>query len=233
MLQNKRLDSNIEWMRTVSKEEAQNCLVRMELWANQKEKVLSSNMTNNEAFKNIYKPIPRWRAGLDREPGLDLTKTPWCASYMWRSDKKEPFQFEPRTMLEFPCAPTHLCADFMNEYLKNIQNGKVFAFNSDGFFPKLYACKTIVMHEKKSFLVICSREDSVCNVVGVELNEKDHFIHFNLGAFSSLNEAEEYAFSIKDEEEFWRKGYSCKWFPGEIMLWEREKRDRIKKGDNK
>ena len=236
MLQKTKLDSNIDWMRTVTKEEAQNCLVRMELWA--KTGRSESNLELKEAskinvFEDIYKPVPRWQAGLDREPGLDLTKTPWCAQYMWRSNKPEYFQFEPRKMLEFPCAPKHLSADFMDMYLNSIQRGKVFAFNVNDIFPKLYAYKTIILHEKKSFLVICTRDDSIWNVIGIELNDKNHFIHFNLGAFSTLEEAEKYAYSIKNEEEFWRKGYSCKWYPDEIMPWEKKKCDRIKKGDNK
>ena len=67
------------------------------------------------------------------------------------------------------------------------------------------------MHENKSWIVICNREDEKWNIIGIELNQKRHFIHFNLGTFLTIEKAEEFSKTITNEMDFWMKGYSCKW----------------------
>ena len=101
----------------------------------------------------------------------------------------------------------------MQEYFNSIEQGKLFAFNDSNSFPKLYAYKTIILNENKSWIVICNRDDKKWNVIGVELNKKRHFIHFNLGTFLTIEEAEEFSKTIDSEMDFGRKGYSCKWDP--------------------
>lgn len=201
IIRTKAYDRSIDWMRTVTPEEAKNCKVRMDLWANTKNKGSNPlNINYSTAFKDrVYRPLYKWEADLSREPGLDFAKTPWCAQYMWDTDA------------EFPCCPKELYDNPMQEYLNNIEQGKLFAFNETNSFPKLYAYKTIILNENKSWFVICKRDDDKWNVIGVELNKKRHFIHFNLGCFKTNEEAEEFTKTINDEMEFGWKGYSCKW----------------------
>ena len=113
-------------MRTVTPEEAKNCKVRMDLWANTKNKGSNPlNINYSTAFKDrVYRPLYKWEADLSREPGLDFAKTPWCAQYMWDTDA------------EFPCCPKELYDNPMQEYLDNIEQGKLFAFNETNSFPK-------------------------------------------------------------------------------------------------
>lgn len=99
----------------------------------------------------------------------------------------------------------------MQEYLDNIDKGKLFAFTESNSFPKLYAYKSIILHENKSCIVICNRDDGKWNVIGIELNTKCHFIHFNLRTFLNIESAEEFMKTIDNEAIFWCKGYSCKW----------------------
>ena len=188
-------------MRTVTPEEAKNCKVRMDLWANTKNKGSNTlNINYSTAFKDrVYRPLYKWEADLSREPGLDFAKTPWCAQYMWDTDA------------EFPCCPEQLYDNPMQEYLNNIEQGKLFAFNKSNSFPKLYVYKTKILHENKSWIVICNREDEKWNIIGIELNQKRHFIHFNLGTFLTIEKAEEFSKTITNEMDFWMKGYSCKW----------------------
>ena len=78
-------DKSIDWMRTVTPEEAKNCKVRMDLWANTKNKGSNPlNINYSTAFKDrVYRPLYKWEADLSREPGLDFAKTPWvCSIYV-------------------------------------------------------------------------------------------------------------------------------------------------------
>ena len=56
---------------------------------------------------------------------------------------------------------------------------------------------------------MCSEADSKWTIIGIELhNKSQHFIHFNLGSYSSEGEANK-AFSEKMEfSDFWSDAYA-------------------------
>ncbi len=202
ILRTKSIGSDKTWMRSVSKEEAENCRIRMELWAREKKssKLMRSNIHASNFRNRVYKPLYKWEAGFPREPGLDFADTPWCAQYMWGD-------------VQFPCCPQTFGEQPMQDYFNNINVGDLFAFNQNDSFPRLYAYEKRVLRESCSWTVICNNSEKNWNVVGVEMNEKNFFIHFNLGTFSSLEECKRIVSMIEDENYFWSKGFSCRWVP--------------------
>ncbi|MFA6635664.1 MAG: HNH endonuclease signature motif containing protein [Candidatus Omnitrophota bacterium] len=196
MLNDLQGDPNFTWMRTVTPEEAQNCKMRMSVWANSDNKParLTGDSNCNSTFgKGVYKPLQKWEVGLAGEPGLDLALTPWCAQYMWRAGAY------------FPCCPQDFGNDPLGEYFQNIRVGSIFAHSdNEDICPKLTVLESIILKDKSSILVMCERADRKWSIVGIELHEKSkHFIHFKLGSYSSKDEADK-AFCAKQElENFW------------------------------
>jgi hypothetical protein len=191
---------NFKWMRTVTPEEAQNCLVRMSVWAEVNKKSIKTTSVVNRKHtfgERVYKPLQKWEVGLGREPGLELALTPWCAQYMWGVDAY------------FPCCPQNFKTDPLDEYFQNLKVGAVLAYSDhDDFSFKLAVLKSEILNSKSSILVLCEKVDCKWLIVGIELDEKSkHFIHFIIGSFSSRDEADK-AFSSKEElKDFWSVGY--------------------------
>jgi len=199
MLNDHQDDPNFKWMRTVTPEEAKNCMTRMSLWATSGNKPKrSTHVINhkNSFGERVFKPLQKWEVGLGREPGLELALTPWCAQYMWRAP------------VYFPCCPSDFGDDPLDDYFENIRIGAVLAYSDhDDICPELTALE--IIKKKSSMLVMCKRADSNWSIVGIELHEKSrHFMHFILGLCTSKCEADK-AFSDKNElTNFWSEGYA-------------------------
>ena len=190
MLNEHKLEPNYSWMRTVTKEEAQNCKNRMAVWASQENKkyrpsTYRSAFNNNASFeKRVYKPLNRYEAGFGREPGLDISKTLWAATYM----------FAPSY---FPQCPEFFKSDRLEEYFLNIKGGEVFAYTEKyeqhpEFYFSSKVLATTIQKEQKTITVLCERTDSRYGVVGIELYDKNQwFIHYNLGVYTLKETAEQ------------------------------------------
>lgn len=201
MLNDLQGDPNFKWMRAVTPEEAANCKVRMSLWTNldNKPKISAGSINQKSTFEEkVFRPIQKWEVGLDREPGLELASTPWCAHYMWSEGDY------------FPCCPQDAGSDFLVDYYRNLKVGAVLAYSEHGeFSTKLTVLKSVILEEKASILVLTEKMDSKWVIVGIELDEKSrHFIHFILGSYGSDNEADK-AFSSKNGlTDYWSEGYA-------------------------
>jgi len=203
MLNELQGEPNFKWMRTVTPEEAKNCKQRMDIWAssNKESRGSTDEINRKSSFgERVYKPLQKWEVGLDREPGLELALTPWCAQYMWRANAY------------FPSCPQDFGTDPLEDYFQNLKVGAVLA-NIDSDFddicPKLTVLESVILKDKSLILVMSERADSKWSIIGIELHEKSkHFIHFKLGTYSSKSEADK-AFCIKKElKDFWSDGYS-------------------------
>lgn len=199
MLNNLRGDPNFQWMRTVTREEANNCKARMGFWASSGTKKMKSDYTikrRNTFGSRAFKPLQKWEVGLDGKPGLDLALTPWCAQYMWRAPAY------------FPCCPQELGDDPINDYFQNLKSGEVFSYSDDEeFCPKHTIIKSVIIKNKESIVVMCARADGKWSVIGID-QSKRHFIHYPLGTFANKSDAEK-AFSEKNElTDFGAEAYS-------------------------
>ncbi|MDH4201366.1 MAG: HNH endonuclease [Phycisphaerae bacterium] len=201
MLNELQGEPNLKWMRTVTPEEAKNCKQRMDIWASKESRGSTDETIRKSSFgERVYKPLQKWEVGLDGEPGLELSLTPWCAQYMWRAEAR------------FPSCPQDFGTDPLNDYFQNLKVGAVLAIidsDFDDICPKLKVLEFVILKDNRLILVISERPDNKWSIIGIELDEKSkHFIHFKLGTYSSKSEADE-AFCIKKESiDSWSDGYS-------------------------
>lgn len=191
ILHNLKLDPNYSWMRTVSKEEAHNCKIRMHIWAN-KEQSYKKEITNKRSLeRNVYKPIKKWEV-FGREPGLDLSRTPWCAQYMWKAPTS------------FPLAPESIDENPISSYLRNISKGTIF---SESEYPDL--CPTlyvddIVPIDRYHFIVKCKTISNSYFVIGISFDLKTrYFIHFKLMNISS-SKIQNYISNLRMTDQWWK-----------------------------
>ncbi len=188
MLNNHQLEPNYSWMRTVTKEEALNCKNRMTIWATQENKIFKPKMVSkrhSSSFgKRAFLPLNKFEVGFPREPGLDISKTLWAATYM----------FAPSY---FPLCPETFTGDHLQEYFNNIKPGEVFAYTQKyEEHPELYfslkVLRASIQKEQKTIVVLCERTDHRWGVVGIEIyNKNQWFIHHNFGVYNLKEVAEQ------------------------------------------
>lgn len=192
---------NFKWMRTVTPEEAHNCMARMSLWSRSTSSRTNPTDTSkgNSSFgKRAYKPLQKWEVGLGREPGLELASTPWCGQYMCGADAC------------FPSCPHDFGADPIDDYFRNLTVGAVLAYTiDDGTLLELRVLEAAIHRAGSSILVLCERADSKWSIVGIELHERStHFIHFPLGTYDSRCDVREALASKRELDDFWSEAYS-------------------------
>lgn len=199
------LGPQYEWMRTVSKEEAENCKKRMKIFVNTESKT-SRGPVNERARKaferNIYQPINKFDVGFGREPGLDISKTSLCATYTLEANY-------------FPLCPDNFEAVPLEEYYNNLVVGEVFAYTDSyedhpGFSYSLKVVKASNQMDKQTIIVLCQQDENKYRIVGIELYKKNNwFVHHNLGTYLSPFEADK-AFYEKQQlniDDFYKESY--------------------------
>lgn len=191
---------NTRWMRTVTEEEARNCKVRMDIWSHSysKPKNTRGSIQRYNSFEDrVFKPLQKWEVGLGREPGLDMALTPWCAQYMWRASAY------------FPSCPSHFGHHPVNDYFENLKRGAVLSYSDhDELCPKLVVHEAKLLAAGSSIVVLGRSEKSTWTIVGIERDEKSkHFIHFILGSYSKLAEAQRAFHSKTVSTDFMVEGY--------------------------
>lgn len=208
MLNDRPLEPNYSWMRTVTMEEAQNCKNRMAVWASQEKKIYNPRpykgaFNNSASFENkVYKPLNRYEAGFGREPGLEISKTLWAATYM----------FAPSY---FPLCPESFKSDRLEEYFMDLKVGEVFAYTEkyEEHLELYFSSKVLaasIQKVEKTIIVLCERTDSRYGVVGIELYDKNQwFIHYNLGVYNLKESAKQRFIEAQtlSADQFFNEGY--------------------------
>lgn len=192
---------NFGWMRTVTPEEAKNCKSRMHIWATSSPPQRATLRTRGRMPKNLsrfHQPLQKWEAGLAGEPGLDFALTPRSAQYMWSPE------------IHFPCCPTNIGVDPLDDYIQNTNMGAVLAYSDNAeICPELTIHRVEYLRDRASILILCRRAGMGWTIVGIQLSPggMPHFIHFNLGSYSNEVEAND-AFVKKASSDFWSDGYA-------------------------
>ena len=194
-------DPNFSWMRAVTPEEASNCKNRMDIWAHSESKPKRKSRATGlkSSFGDrVYKPLQKWEIGLGREPGLELSQTPWCVQYMWRAS------------MYFPLCPQQNEQSRLENYFRDIEPGQVFAYSDHKeFCPTLTAVEAVLLKGRSSILVMTESESGKWAIVGIELDQKSqHFFHFIVGSYSSKHEAGVEFTSKERQCDFWSDGYA-------------------------
>lgn len=202
MLNEIQANADISWMRAVTPEEARNCKIRMDIWANSESKpraIKSAASQGGSLADRVLKPLQKWEVGLNGEPGLDFAKTAWCAQYMWRAP------------MYFPLCPQRRQTNsHIEDYFSDIQKGRVFAYSDyKDLCPTLTVYEAVLRKDGSSILVLTHTESGRWVIVGIQIHDRSqHFIHFGLGSYSNKHEAG-LEFSSKERHcNFWSSGYA-------------------------
>ncbi|MBK9321670.1 MAG: HNH endonuclease [Bdellovibrionaceae bacterium] len=176
ILNSMNISPNMSWMKAVTHEEAENCKLRMAIWANSKNIPTGSYTNRRGAFdKRVFKPLHKWEAGLAGEPGLDFAETPMCGQYMWHGSF-------------FPMCPNEFGISALDSYFQNIKIGELFSYGDSS--PRLIVNMVAKTKNHPAILVLCdssgSKPFALC---AITLNEKGYFVHFVVGTYSDKETA--------------------------------------------
>ncbi len=183
-----RVDPNFEWMRQVSKEEAQITLKRLTDWANdpnRKEPTgrgigdwiyqefnanSQKNLLNN---RNDYEDNKR---EFKREPLIIQSLTPNAVQIDWKNP------------VEFPLCPLNPSEKPLEEYMNNLTVGGVFTKNKLGKSK----VKNFGMRNQKELMVLCDISIGFMTDAITKVTYKDGvYYHENMGVFDPGDDPEE------------------------------------------
>ncbi|MFG1501100.1 HNH endonuclease signature motif containing protein [Halobacteriovorax sp. XZX-3] len=169
LIRNLATDKNFSWMKTVTKEEAQNSLERMMIWANE------NNSTPEVKSQNS---IGKWLYGsLQSSKVVDVVKslTPHCYQLNWR------------TPSQFPSCPIPLGDDPLRDYYISLEVGKIFSKNK--YCNGAKVVEFTYVEDKKEIVVLTERDGMKPWALGKVEYQDSKFIHSNLGSFFTLEGA--------------------------------------------
>lgn len=142
-------DNNFAWMKTVSKEEAQNCLANWNNWTKAVKPDLnytkSEHQIDDWIFDNPFmNRAPYGKGGYNviRHSATDIDDLQIKQSDNHPLEERKPLitqsltpnavQLNWKNPVAFPCCPQEFIGDPLEAYLANLENGKVFCTNNYG-----------------------------------------------------------------------------------------------------
>jgi len=173
-----RLDQNIDWLRTVSKEEAERSREQLLEWAESDGRPKGGDLGNR--VYGTRQPSPPVSETIQEKQSL----TPMAVQRRWK------------TPTEFPSCPNALGPDPLAEYARNLRSGAVFSRDR-------YKESSVVMAEQGDALLsvlVRSREDNAVKpwaVTKVTI-ENGKFVHEAIGTFFELNGAKKAHYELLD-----------------------------------
>jgi len=165
------LDPKYEWMRSVTKNEAEESRRRLLDWA-KSERMPSGGMLGewvygSPADQNVEEPEPN---------DLTESRTPGAVQKNWK------------TPCEFPHCPSEIGANALDEYRKHLNNGEVFSRND---FGESIVISANLSESSETLVVLCNIPSGVKDWALARVSVEDrHFVHENLGAFFTPEGAE-------------------------------------------
>lgn len=164
-----KLDQRFEWMRTVTREEAEKSHKRLLDWAKS-----GSNPSDGRLGEWLYTSNDEFIEDAEFE---DLTK----------SLTEGAVQRDWRTPSEFPYSPSIIGSNSLTNYRDLLKEGNVFSINGYG---ESIVISAELSEDSKKLLVLCK---SPSNVKGWSLAqitiEENQMVHENLGSFFTLEGA--------------------------------------------
>lgn len=176
-------DPNMEWMRTVTKEEAEKCMKNLIRWAEQDSKTKPSG-----------KGIGNWiyKENVGKSSGTDWKTRDRRSGYLQEEDIEQhgikdsltpgAKQLNWKTLSEFPLCPPKGIGQTLNNYLNNLEKGKLFTRTKYGNGGEVYDAgynpdddALYVLTENAGSL----KPWALCKIT----IQDDCFIHENQGSF--------------------------------------------------
>lgn len=197
-------DSNFVWMKTVTKEEAKNCLDNLTNWAkttnpaanNKKQEHNNEDWMFETPFFNRvpdgnggYKEIQRSTRSVQNfapiVPGVPMERLNGQRAV--ESEPKRVQSLTPNAVqldwkhpVAFPCCPQHFTGDPLITYMNNLEKGKVFSSNNLGRSTVL----KYGMPKHDSLWVMCDIRIGFKTHAFTEITFEDGvFVHYNRGVY--------------------------------------------------
>ena len=222
-------DPNFSWMRTVSPEEAKNCLENWRNWA----KTATPNQNNKKEKGNIgdwifEAPINRDFNRIEAIPNFFHHTTDELKKIETENIEKQndnvtenemyddlyesltptAKQRDWRTPTEFPFCPTEVTADGLTIYKNNLKEGDLFSSN---VYDNYYVIDRTIRPEKEDLIVLCTNKNiegyqgtyALCSI----RIEKDKFVHMSIRRYAYKDVASRYYKLIIGEEEWTEEDY--------------------------
>ena len=214
-------DSNFVWMKTVTKEEAKNCLDNWTNWA-EKTKPATNNKTQEQKnedwmFKTpFFNKVPDGNGGykeIQRSTRSVQNYAPTAPEVpMERQNAPKDAENKPKRVqsltpnavqldwkkaVAFPCCPQQFNDNALEAYMKNLKEGAVFSTNN-------YGDSTVLrfgMPQPDCLWVMCSIRIGFMTHAFTKVTFKDGiFYHENMGVYDIGDEPEEIFESILNGE---------------------------------
>lgn len=171
------LDPRLEWMRLVTKEEAEHSRQRLLDWAN------SGKIPSGGILGDWLYELPNEQYG--EEPSSEIlikSKTPRAIQKGWK------------TPTEFPLCPSNPTKNGLQDYHQRIKEGDVFACNN---FGESKVVSAALSERSGALLVMCHHPGAIKEWSLTQVSIDDHlFIHESLGTFFHLEGAKK-QFTLK------------------------------------
>jgi len=163
-----KLDQNFEWMREVTKEEAEYSSKRLTDWAR------NGNLPSGGSLGEwLYNPLISSYTEMEKFNNQIESNTPGAIQKNWK------------TPSEFPLCPINVDDYSLNQYLQKLKRGKVFAFNNHG---KSVVHSADISESSQALFVVCNNPSGVKKWSLARITIEDqNFIHENMGSYFSLD----------------------------------------------
>jgi hypothetical protein len=165
-----KLHPNFEWMRSVTKHEAEACRRRLLDWAN------SERMPSGGVLGEwVYTPLTEQYVEEPQPDDLIESNTPGATQRNWK------------TPSEFPLCPSEISTNGLDEYRKRLKKGEVFSRNRYG---EAIVDSADLSEDSETLVVLSKHPGGVKDwSLARVLVEDELFVHEALGTFFTLEGA--------------------------------------------
>ena len=213
-------DSHFTWMKTVTKQEAKNCLDNWNNWANS---VRSESFYNKSEHKNdewmfenpFMNKVPNGNGGykeIQRSAPISVKSAPMPLDASkerqeYYEEERKPLRVQSLTPnaiqvdwknpVLFPCCPQQYTGDALKAYMNNLEKGKVFSTNKLGDSTVL----RFGMPQPDNLWVMCNIRIGWKTHAFTRITfENGTFVHYNEGVYDIGDEPEDMFESILSGE---------------------------------
>jgi hypothetical protein len=165
-----KLNPNFEWMRSVTKKEAEESRRRLLDWA-KSERMPSGGTLGEWVYRSRTEQYVE-----EQEPDdLIESRTPGAIQKNWK------------TPSEFPHCPSEIDANALDEYRERLKNGEVFSRND---FGESIVVSAELSESSETLVVLCKHPGGVKDWALARVSVEDRlFVHEGLGTFFTLEGA--------------------------------------------
>lgn len=165
-----KLDPNFDWMRTVTKKEAEESYKRFLKWAKS-----GKNPSGGNIGEWLYTPGSNEQVGGMKQDKLIESSTPGALQKNWK------------TPSEFPLCPADVVPNALIDYFNRLKEGEVFARNRHGESKVVLAA---LSEESDKLFVVCSNPQGIKKwSLAQVFIDAQFFVHESLGTFFTLDGA--------------------------------------------